>query len=472
MQAPFIRFVPGDKPPRAECIENGCTIKNVAQACGHKRCKRHCLLQAAPCGQSGHDVARRAGTLTAIPQPLDPSNLAHPPPVIPLLPVAAISLTPPSTNPSNTAVSEDMAAGSQDPPSRNFRIPMPSSFQADWDARTQAQNTKRQAEEERRKHLALLKQEYTVNIWVQNGQAPNVHNRQGSPTWPTVTLASLTDIVGPLGLTPSTAIERYHIPSRTWRREQVQTVIKATNQDNLLFRLVGVTDCRGLDQFCILAGQRTQLTTTSLMSLVSATSAMSITPADNTPTTLIPTTSAMSITPADSIPAVLAPPYEHPITTQSSPSPSPPPFLEPPPPPSFPATQAAVLYTANLPSEHAATDSAPGPDDLDYLWLTGTVYTPPLDKKAWPAGIYARDMAQAFSMLGNTGDDTGLKERFEYVFRGRPFKSATYHAQRFAWIHSTQEQREWVMGLPRTKEGLWTNCRRKLTGWKQLPAHQ
>lgn len=186
MQAPFIRFVPGDKPPRAECIENGCTIKNVAQACGHKRCKRHCLLQAAPCGQSGHDVARRAGTLTAIPQPLDPSNLAHPPPVIPLLPVATISLTPPSTNPSNTAVSEDTAAGSQDPPSRNFRIPMPSSFQADWDARTQARNTKRQAEEERRKHLALLNQEYTVNIWVQVRcqPVPRAYGTDTIPEWP------------------------------------------------------------------------------------------------------------------------------------------------------------------------------------------------------------------------------------------------------------------------------------------------
>lgn len=281
----------------------------------------------------------------------------------------------------------------------------------------------------------------------------------------------------------------------------MQTVIKATNQVNLLFRLIGVTDCPGLDQFCVQAGQRTQhmpsepftvsipslpsalpsspslvpsasslASLASLMSLVSATSAMSITPDYDSPPTLVSSTSAMSITPADSIPATLALTFEHPTAHPGLSPPSP--FPELPSVSPLPATQADTSSVPGLPSGHATTSLAPSVDDLDYLWLLGKVYTPPLDKKAWPAGIYARDMAQAFSMLGNTGDDTGLKERFEHVFQGRPFKSATYHAQRFAWLHSTQEQREWVMGLPRTKEGLWTSCRRKLSGWKQLPAHQ
>lgn len=68
-------------------------------------------------------------------------------------------------------------------------------------------------------------------------------------------LASLTDIVVSLNVTPSTAIEHYHIPSHTLRCKEVQTVITATDQVNLLFCLIGVTDCPGLNQFCVQAGQ-------------------------------------------------------------------------------------------------------------------------------------------------------------------------------------------------------------------------
>lgn len=115
--------------------------------------------------------------------------------------------------------------------------------------------------------------------------------------------------------------------------------------------------------------------------------------------------------------------------------------------------------------------------ELDKLWDLKVVYTPP-SMRPWPAGVFARDMARALLFIGDTDSEGTLQgpktlaARFEYVFQGRPFKSATYQAQRVAWVNSTQEQREWIMTRPRTRDGLWTECRKQLTGWKTSGSHK
>ena len=62
--------------------------------------------------------------------------------------------------------------------------------------------------------------------------------------------------------------------------------------------------------------------------------------------------------------------------------------------------------------------SSAGPEDeRDNLWSTGSVYIPPRspasDNKSWPHGMYARDMARAFSFIGGskTDDPDLVKER-------------------------------------------------------------
>ncbi|KAI0357591.1 hypothetical protein OH77DRAFT_1422470 [Trametes cingulata] len=114
------------------------------------------------------------------------------------------------------------------------------------------------------------------------------------------------------------------------------------------------------------------------------------------------------------------------------------------------------------------------PDDLDRLWARGVVYTPPLTRRPWPYGIFARDMGVAMLMLGDATaavDDT-LPARFMAIFQGRAFKNATYSAQRLAWFNSPEEQRQWILKQPRTKAGLWTECRRTLKGWQEQPDHK
>lgn len=113
-------------------------------------------------------------------------------------------------------------------------------------------------------------------------------------------------------------------------------------------------------------------------------------------------------------------------------------------------------------------------DDLDQLWQYNRVHIP-TTRRPWPAGIYARDMARAFQLIDDGITDGGPKDlatRFTYVFQGIPFKSATYQSQRSAWVNSTQAQRDEAMSKPRTHDGLWTECRMKLDGWKAMRGHK
>ncbi|OJT10127.1 hypothetical protein TRAPUB_12528 [Trametes pubescens] len=117
--------------------------------------------------------------------------------------------------------------------------------------------------------------------------------------------------------------------------------------------------------------------------------------------------------------------------------------------------------------------------DLDQLWDLKLVHAPSTIHP-WPAGFFARDMARAFAFIGEDDADEpedgsdqklSLAARFEYVF-GRPFKSTTYQRSQRAWINSTQAQRDWMTDLPRSKETMWTVCRKKLDGWRKEMGHK
>lgn len=130
--------------------------------------------------------------------------------------------------------------------------------------------------------------------------------------------------------------------------------------------------------------------------------------------------------------------------------------------------QAQLMASIDFPP---MLDPAPG-DSYDDLWQQGIVYTPPLQRKPWPHGIYARDMAMALIMLSESSAGDDLATHFERIFQGRPFKYATYQTQRAAWQRSTEQERQQIMQQPRTHQGLWTACRGSLHGWQQLPSHK
>ncbi|KAI0658031.1 hypothetical protein C8Q70DRAFT_934635 [Cubamyces menziesii] len=115
-------------------------------------------------------------------------------------------------------------------------------------------------------------------------------------------------------------------------------------------------------------------------------------------------------------------------------------------------------------------------EDLDKLWEYGVVHMPKMSRP-WPAGMYARDMARAFMLLSDSDADPqsmpgSLVAWFSFVFQGRPFKSATYQAQRVAWLKSPQSQHDWLAEQPCNRAGLWVECRHELVGWKATPDHK
>lgn len=193
-----------------------------------------------------------------------------------------------------------------------------------------------------------------------------------------------------------------------------------------------------------------------MMSLVSAASQMSLDPPAEGDTHLCSglgrSESAMAI---DTHEDLLPPATPHHATTDTPP--------------------VARLPIARLPLTAVIPPALqPDPlDDYDCLWQHGVVHTPPLRRSPWPAGIYARDMAMAFIIIGDpAAHDATIAQRFEATFPGRQYKYATFQAQRAAWVDSSDEERVHLMQQPRTAQGLWTASRRLLSGWQKRKAHR
>lgn len=127
---------------------------------------------------------------------------------------------------------------------------------------------------------------------------------------------------------------------------------------------------------------------------------------------------------------------------------------------------------AMSPGPLSSPSSAISPESFnyDYLWLEGRVHVPDsVNVYRWPNGMYSRDMVQGFRLLAKA-DRSKLKEEFAKVFPGIEFKS-TYYRQEEAWKTSTETERIKVASLPRTREGLWTEARQSLSGWKRVANH-
>lgn len=348
----------------------------------------------------------------------------------------------------------------------------------------------------------------------QDDKEPLAFNVQGITTFPAFTLSSQGDILSRLGLGPSDSLQRFNLATRTWCYENASTIVMVRSREHLLFRLDGVSTCLKLDEICdITLGSKAPHWRYAGRTVPSHTSY--IDPRLQAPPILAPTQASLTGLPPSntrstwSMSSLVSAASQMSIVSESSamsidsPEGSNPPVLAAGPGDSQPAapSSVAVLAAAALPnpvsSDYALPDGsgwhggvlpAPPPpdfrivfppmvnpapsDNYDDLWRHGVVFTPSAQMKSWPHGIYARDMAMALAIIGDTvaGDDR-VASRFTLVFQGRPFKYATYQTQRAAWHKSTEEERRWIMERPRTREGLWTVCRKALSGWQQLPTN-
>ncbi|KAI0336346.1 hypothetical protein GY45DRAFT_1238388 [Cubamyces sp. BRFM 1775] len=449
---PGIQFV-----TKATCVAPGCrSTGRVANDCHHRLCKKHCLGEHTPCGFKSHDQERRALAFIPVPQvTIDPFELTQPKPSIPLAPT-------PTPYPVDVP---SPAFNSGPPTSRTYRVDMPEDMKREWDERAQALLKKREAEEQRRKHLAQVEHSVTVHIWLQDNDSPVAFNVQEITAWPMFTLASQPDVVLHLGGTADLPVERYNLATRTWVRQRLSHALKVRSHEHLLFRLLGVSMCAGLAAICLIASERSD---SSLNSLVTATSAMSLDSQSSCDPVYAGASGSDYATPpnglfSSSIHCGTAPPAIHTAAHTAT---------------------AVEIQPAPLtsPAQHAFLTTPPTEDlrpphfvptftlaEMDRLWEYGVVHTPE-NRRPWPAGVYARDMAQAFALIGEMNE--GLVTRFQRVFQGRPFVSSTYQAQRYAWLNSTEEERKWITDQPCTPSGLWITCRKELSGWKKISRHR
>ncbi|KAI0348805.1 hypothetical protein OH77DRAFT_1552615, partial [Trametes cingulata] len=351
---------------------------------------------------------------------------------------------------------------------------------AAWDKEANASRERHEAKVLLRKYQTLHEHSVIVRIWNTDGQPLETYTAQGIATWPMFTLASQLDVLELLSLKNTDFLERYDLRTRFWISEKVDTVVRIHKPHaQVLYRPIGLKNCIDIDRICEEAtGMRgPALTPHGIPRLPASTPSQALPPMPLHAHTYLPYSMPLMppMSPTEPTNAGAAPTLAT-LNSQRTLSPM----------PSTPTTPALPLdskaHESGVFPSHIArfmptippTINPPVPDDLDRLWSLGIVHTPPLQHRSWPFGIFARDMGIAMLMLGDAtaATDNTLPMRFSAVFQGRPFKNATYNAQRLAWLNSPEEQRQWILRQPRTKAGLWTECRRELKGWQDQPDHK
>ncbi|KAK6984514.1 hypothetical protein R3P38DRAFT_2575853, partial [Favolaschia claudopus] len=82
----------------------------------------------------------------------------------------------------------------------------------------------------------------------------------------------------------------------------------------------------------------------------------------------------------------------------------------------------------------------------------------------WPVGVYARDMARAFSFISGAGRTAdGAAAQF---FPNSKYVKTTYQKQLQIWRLSSQAERDCVGAMGRGPGTMWTEVRKGLSGRK------
>jgi hypothetical protein len=257
------------------------------------------------------------------------------------------------------------------------------------------------------------------------------------------------------------AVEIWCPSVKQWRQEDIGHSMNIKGQPELYICFLGVTDCPSHSQ---LIGEEPILGSTAAKNkrkfeVDDGYESPFVQARYSTASTWLPSPTNSNLSTSQ--------PYSHSISISPSPfssMPSSPNFYSP----SLPTTSSGNDWTPMSPSPSPGLLTLTSPlDTYDSLWAMGCVHIPE-NNGPWPSGMYARDMAWAFTHLQETCGD--VETRFRQVFPGTSWVKATYYQHKDTFFGSTSSEIEKCRSLPRSAGGLWSNWKSTSTGWKKLAA--
>ncbi|KAI0754600.1 hypothetical protein C8Q80DRAFT_376843 [Daedaleopsis nitida] len=410
-------------------------------------------------------------------------------------------VSPSTTQTSATQTSEPASTSQQGPLAdlppvapRSMKARIDSEWRDVWVAASSERDRRQMGEDERHANYLKIQQSFRLAYWGQDNEAARRIMVSTIPSWPTVCLASRSDVLAQLGLSPHDNVERYTISGgRYWETQSLSTPFQVVTDQLVLLRRIGVKICDGFDKaFNQAGGTRGHSilpspSPTLAITVVAPTQAakrkraISVTTLERTPcprlssSHLSPRSSATSST--DSVnssgnapptvytlPAVYAPPavYIEPHRVLSlSPSPS---YA------TLSPYDPQHVFSLSPSPPYATLSPSPSPscaDPLDAMWAHGSVYVPP--DAEWPEGLYARDLVKGFEMMA-VYKPSKPKPRanislFTKVFPSVIFARSTFYRNWAAWRDSSESEKLRLQDQARTPEGLWGVCRSSLSSW-------
>ncbi|KAJ7603896.1 hypothetical protein FB45DRAFT_1044412 [Roridomyces roridus] len=412
-------------PSKQTCANGQCSRLLRSRNCSYKMCKTCCEQQRKGCAYAGH----RKGMAVSIPSAVsstpsstvvgDPSLLSRPAPMFTYdVPTSSDS---PSTY--EAPMSSTTPSATELAPKLYSKVMSPE-FAAKYNKNHEVQAKRRRAEEERREQETMLKHQVRVCFWGRDVEDPEVFREQGIPSWPKFNLAKSSSLLRKMEVAATDEIHLYDFDGRRWNREDVNHVMEVQSCQFLLMRRIGVKNCPQIDDFIGNYAPGHNKTSRKRARALSST-------VDATERRTRPCLSIMTSPPSTS---ACPSPFEPSSASSSAPSPT---------------------TTDNLSLPSPPLLSGPSDADLDGLW------------KGEPYGMYARDMAKAFELVTAHGESS-VPDQFKAVFALENFPKPTWYKQHRAWKNSTQAERDWAEALPRTSEGLWTQCRKSMSGWDKV----
>ncbi|KAK7014294.1 hypothetical protein R3P38DRAFT_3003083 [Favolaschia claudopus] len=411
------------KSGKARCAAKSCSKQAGASSCTHRMCKQCCEQQAKGCQYGGHRKNQNIAPAVSMAASAlgDPSALSRPTPMHAYEPIDAHSVPTPTSLPPKV-----------------YKKPMDPQWAVRYNENHAAQQQRKQAEEQRRAQDLMYERQIRFCFWSADGVEPEMFRQQGLSTL-RLNMANYPALLKKMGLSVDEEIGVYDFTGRCWDREDVSHVREVVPQEVLLVRRFGVTDCSRLDEYIEKYAPKPAASRRALLQPSSKRKHVVI-DVDASPEASTPTRRPKVPRRASPLPHASPP---------SSPSPSS---------RSSPAPLSPTLSS----SPSIATASSATPTDPDAMWDQGRVLNP-IGCGAWPDGMFARDMAKGFGLVGSSK----VADRFVDVFGGT-FPKGTWYQQQRAWKYSSQAERDQAAALPRSAEGLWTVWRGKSSGWARV----
>ncbi|KAK7007343.1 hypothetical protein R3P38DRAFT_3325334 [Favolaschia claudopus] len=357
-----------------------CKRLATAKGCSHRMCKTCCQLRATGCAYAPH---RNSTPIVAANG--NPSALARPPAIIPSASASSAASLPIDEFPDTLAP-------------KTFRKSMNEAWAKQYQEGLAKQQQRREVEDEKRVELKRVQNEVAVCFFAEDDAPPERLRDQNVNSFPFFNLARSTTLLRKMSLQPDDHISIYDYQSRLWNTEDIDTTIQVIPGQTLIMRRVGVTRCMDIDRFIEVyappSRNKAKAANIKRKPDHERDASNRVVQVPRRHEEYVP-----KAPPSPARPRSLSSPPASPSVRSSSPFPSPrklsasvfmsaapqQPVIDltgsPPPTPRRPRAQSLVVKTEAV----SDTPSLAGPSSSSVTVLT--------DLGAWPAGVYARDIA-------------------------------------------------------------------------------